>query len=103
MKVKNLRLLMLITGELPETVLEQIKQVPTNIIKEITSMYFDGLLTIQLVGTEARMYQCVCCGVMFDLDDDEEEEDITCSKCNEGPLCEDCLNNHDCEPSFFEE
>jgi hypothetical protein len=98
MRVKDLRLLLLVTGELDEATYQSILKRPrSDIAAEILGLVHEQQITVEIIGTEAKMFTCESCGVTFDLDDDEEEEDITCSECGIGPMCPDCFDGHICE------
>jgi len=98
MRVKDLRLLMLVTGNLDNATYQSILNRPqTNIATDILRLVQDHQLTIEIVGTEARMFTCESCGTTFDLDADEEEEDLICSECTGGPYCPDCFGGHVCD------
>ena len=46
-------------------------------------------------GTMADFIWCVACG--GEIEPDEEGEYLYCEWCDDGPFCESCLNEHECD------
>lgn len=96
MRVKELRLLALITGEIDDSLFRKIMDPPTDLAKDVLEHVKNNKIRLEIVGTEAKVYTCSSCGMWVDLDDNEDEDDYICSECGEGPMCQDCFDSHIC-------
>jgi hypothetical protein len=103
-KVKSLRLLLLVSGDIDDILLNTITtSSKTNVVEPILEAVAKGNLIAEIVGTMAKIFICEACGAVTDLDENEEEEDVTCSECNMGPLCYDCFESHICDETENED